>query len=303
MTRATRSRTWGSSVMWLALAAVPLAAQGPLHADLRARLVKQLDSVASRLDGVVGYRVVDLTSGDIVASRLDREPFPTASTIKLSVLYELFKQAEAGAVPLDTPRPLDRAQIAGGTGVLQYLSAPVLSVRDLASLMIIVSDNTATNVVIDAVGMDKVNARMSALGMPDILLRRKMMDSAAVLRGDENVASPSSLAHIAELLWRGEGLRAESRDAARAMLHAVPGQIRNAVPDAIPVASKTGQLDRVRAEAAIVELPGRPFALAVMTTYLARDADGERAIGEIAAAAFSYFDRLATGGRYGRKMP
>ena len=289
--------------MLAVFAVASLAAQGPLQADLRAQLVKHLDAIASRLDGVIGYRVVDLTSGDTVASRLDREPFPTASTIKLSILYEMFKQAEAGALPLDAPKPLERAQVTGGSGVLQHLSAPLLSVRDLAALMIILSDNTATNVVIDAVGMDKVNARMSALGMPDILLRRKMMDGAAVRRGDENVASPASLVRIAELLWRGEGLRADNRDAARAMLHAVPGQIRSAVPDAILVASKTGTLDRVRAEAAVVELSGRPFALAVMTTYLARDADGERAIGDVAAAAFSYFDRMATGGRYGRKMP
>jgi beta-lactamase class A len=67
------------------------------------------------------------------------------------------------------------------------------------------------------------------------------------------------------------------------------------------VASKTGTLDAVRAEAAVVEVPGRPFALSVMTTYLANDEDGERAIHDIAAAAFSYFDRLAKSGAYGRR--
>lgn len=87
---------------FLALAALlvlasPLAAQqATLQADLRAQLVKQLDGVAGALKGVIGYRIVDLTSGEQVAARLDKEPFPTASTIKLSVLYEMFKQAEAG---------------------------------------------------------------------------------------------------------------------------------------------------------------------------------------------------------------
>jgi beta-lactamase class A len=185
--------------------------------------------------------------------------------------------------------------------VLQHLTTPVLSLRDYAALMIIVSDNTATNVVIDAVGMDKVNARMSAMGMADIRLRRKMMDLAAVRRGDENVASPASLAKVAELLWRGEGLGNESRDAALKILRRVDGQIRGGVPGSVPVFSKTGSLDGVRAEAAVVEVEGRPFALAVMTTYLAKDADGDRAIGEIAAAAFSYFDRLAKSGAYGRR--
>ena len=170
---------------------MPLVAQqGALQADLRAQLGKQLESIAASLKGVIGYRIVDLTSGEQVAARLEKEPFPTASTIKLSILYEMFKQAEAGTLALDTPAPLNRSQVVGGSGVLQFLNAPVLSLRDQAALMIILSDNTATNVVIDAVGMDKVNARMSALGLTDIKLRRKMMDSAAVKRGDENVDEP-----------------------------------------------------------------------------------------------------------------
>jgi beta-lactamase class A len=144
---------------------------------------------------------------------------------------------------------------------------------------------------------------MSTLGLTDIKLRRKMMDSAAVKRGDENIASPAGLSRIAELLWKGDGLKPESRDAARKILHEVPGQIRNAVPETVLVASKTGELDGVRAEAAVVELTGRPFALAVMTTYLVNDADGLKAIHDVAAAAFSYFERLATGGAYGRKQP
>lgn len=275
--------------------------QGPLQKDLREHLIKQVSDIVDKLDGTVGYRIDDLTSGETIAARLDTEPFPTASTIKLSILYEMFKQAEAGTLALDTPQPLNPKQMVGGSGVLQHLTAPVLSLRDTAALMIILSDNTATNVVIDAVGMANVNNRMTALGLTGIKLRRKMMDSEAVRRGDENIASPGALVRIAELLWKGEGLRPESRDAARKMLHEVPGQIRNAVPSAIAVASKTGTLDAVRAEAAVVELPGRPFALSVMTTYLKNDDDGERAIHDIAAAAFSYFDRLAKSGAYGRR--
>jgi beta-lactamase class A len=272
-----------------------------LQAELKARFQRQVEDIAKSVDGVVGYHIVDLTTHETVAARLDKEPFPTASTIKLAILYELFKQADAGTRALDTPARIDKAQIVGGSGVLQHLTSPVLSLRDTAALMIIVSDNTATNVVIDAVGMDKVNARMNALGLGDINLRRKMMDAAAVKRGDENVASPASLCRIAELVWQGEGLEPESRDSARRMLYRVSGQIRGAAPSRVPVASKTGALDGVRAEAGVVEVPGRPFALAVMTTYLARDADGERAIHDIAAAAFAYFDRLAGGGAYGRR--
>lgn len=278
-----------------------VAGQGPLQADLKAQLQAQVAVVAAGLKGVVGYRIVDLTTGEIVAARLDRERFPTASSIKLAILYEMFTQAEAGTLALDAPAPLDARHRAGGSGVVQHLQEPVLSMRDHATLMIAVSDNTSTNVVIDKVGMDRVNARMAALGLADIRLRRKMMDADAVKRGDENVASPASLAGIAELLWKGEGLSTASRDAARRVLYLVGGQIRGAVPAGVRVASKTGGLDGVRAEAAVVEVPGRPFAIAVMATYLATDPDGDHAIRDIASAAFSYFQRLATGGAYGRR--
>ena len=274
---------------------------GALQADLTAQLVRTLDRIAASLDGVVGYVVTDLTTNERVAARLEREVFPTASAIKLSVLYELMKQVDAGTLALDTPRPLDRSQLVGGTGVVQHLTTASLSLRDHATLMMMVSDNSSTNVVIQAVGMDRVNARMAALGLGDIRLRRLMMDAAAVKRGDENIASPQSLAKVAELLWRGEGLTPESRDLALGMLKLVSGSIRQAVPSRVPVYSKTGSLDGVRTEAAVVAVDGRPFSIAVMTTYLGVDDEGGRVIREMTAAAYGHFDRLATGGAYGRK--
>lgn len=279
------------------------SAQISLQADLRVQLQRQLEAIAGRLDGVLGYVVTDLTSGERVAARLERQSFPTASTIKLSVLYELLKQADEGRIDLEAARALTAAQVVGGSGVVQHLDAPRLSLRDHAALMIILSDNTSTNLVIDAVDPAKVNARMSSLGFGDILLRRKMMDAEAVKRGDENVASPASLAKVAELLWRGEGLSPASRDLALKLLREVPGQIRSAIPSRVTVASKTGTLDGVRAEIAVVDVPKRPFSVAVMTTYLKVDGDGERAIGAVAGAVFSYFERLATGGEYGRRVP
>jgi beta-lactamase class A len=293
-----------------AFAARDVRAQGPaggvppsgsLQVELAAQLVRTLDRIATGLDGVVGYVVTDLTTKAQVAARLEREAFPTASAIKLAVLYEMLEQAEAGTITLDTPTPVNRAQLVGGSGVLQHLGTPSLSLRDHATLMIAVSDNSSTNIVIQALGMEKVNARMAAVGLGDIRLRRLMMDAAAVKRGDENIASPQSLAKAAELLWRGEGLKPESRETALGMLKLVSGSMREAVPSRVPVFAKTGTLDGVRTEAGVVAVEGRPFSIAVMTTYLKDDTQGGRVIREMTAAAYSYFERLATGGAYGRK--
>jgi beta-lactamase class A len=284
----------------------PIAAQLPTNAlqqALTAQLRRSLDSIATSTDGVVGYHVVDLTNNVVVATRLERAVFPTASTIKLALLHELFRQADAGVLNIDAAKPVPRDAVVGGSGVLQHLRAPVLSLRDLAALMMILSDNTATNLVIDAVGMDKVNARLAALDLTDVKLRRKMIDAAAARRGDENVATPMSLAMLAWKLWNGEGLTPASRDAARALLYNVPGRIRSAVPANVRVASKTGSLEGVRAEAAVVELNGRPYAIAVMTTYLGNDSAGESAVGAIAGAVHRHLARVAGGGEFGRKMP
>lgn len=281
----------------------PAQTAGALQQELGRQLEARLAAVAGALDGVLGYVVVDATSGERIAGRLAEQPFPTASAIKVPILYELLKQAEAGRLALDAPHPLAASQVVGGSGVLQHLRSPLLPLIDHAALMIVLSDNTATNVVIDAVGMASVTARMQTLGLGDILLRRKMMDGEAARRGDENVASPASLARALVHVWRGEGLTPASRDAGVRILRLVQGSIRRAVPGRVGVASKTGSLDGVRAEVAVVELEDRPFALAVMTSYLRRDADGERAIGEIADAAFSYFDRMRSGGAYGRRIP
>jgi beta-lactamase class A len=294
---------FAAAVIAVAISAIASEQSSPLQDDLRRLLQARLDAIAAKVDGVVGYVVADLTSKNRVSARLENQPFPTASTIKLAILYELLKQSDEGKIVLDKPAALDRAQVVGGSGVLQHLSAPILSLADHAALMIIVSDNTATNVVIDAVGIANVTERMKTMGLGDVLLRRKMMDSAAVQRGDENVASPASLARTAEILWRGDGLKQASRDAGLRILYQVSGAIRGVVPARVRVASKTGTLDGVRAEAAVVELKDRPFALAVMTTYLRNEADGQRAIGEIADATFAYFERLASGGAYGRKSP
>jgi beta-lactamase class A len=137
------------------------------------------------------------------------EVFPTASSIKLAVLYELYRQAEEGRLDVSevTRPPVPR--VAGG-GVLQELGDRVsLTWRDLAVLMIGWSDNEATNVLVRRVGLDAVNRRLDALGLPRTRLRRQMMDLEAARRGDENVSTPREMARLAEIVAKGEGLASE----------------------------------------------------------------------------------------------
>ena len=283
-------------LLCLGAPAAPAEKQTALWEKLRARI----EAVDRRLDGVLGVSVKDLKGGVTLDVR-PAEPFPQASSIKLAVLYELYRQAEEGHVDLGelTRPPLPRVR---GGGVLQELGDQVsLTWRDVAVLMMGWSDNAATNVLIDRVGMDTVNRRLDALGLRATRLRRKMMDLDAARRGDENVSAPAEMRQLAETMYAGAGL---SRERARDMMAvaAVPkdSPFRVPLPEGLIVADKPGSLEAVRCVTAIVDLPGRPYAVSIMTTYLRHDADGEAAIREISAALYETFDRLARSSDLGR---
>jgi beta-lactamase class A len=277
-------------------------APSPFQPDLRRVLDRKVAAVVEALDGVVGYAALDLTTGEEIG-RLEQQVFPTASTIKLAILYELFRQADEGRVALDAPAPLDRSQVVGGSGILHALGTPALTPRDYAVLMMSISDNTATNVLIDRLGLAAIAARVESLGLGGIRLRRKMMDSAAAQRGDENVATPRDIVRLLRALNSGEGLKPESKAAALKVLAVgTGGYLRRGIAPGADVLSKSGELEGVRVDAAIVRAKNRPYAVAVMTTYLKDEAEGERAIADLSRAFYEYFSRLGFGSEYGRQI-
>lgn len=265
-----------------------------LGAELKSKFERRIQEISTHVDGVVGYEIVDLTSGDRV-SHLERESFSTASTIKLAIVYELFKQVEERKVRLDDTLTLDRAKAVGGTGVLNDMGTPTLSIRDYATLMVMLSDNTATNVLIDRLGMDKIAARMQALGLAGTKLRRHMMDTAAARRGDENVSTPGEIVGLLQAINK-------MPDAVALLKKDKSSRLRRGLPEGVEMADKPGELEGVRVDAGIVFAKNRPYGIAVMTTFLKDEKEGERAIEEISRAAFEYFSRLGAGGLLGRRL-
>jgi beta-lactamase class A len=271
---------------------------------LRQKFEAELKDIARRLDGVMSYAVVDLTSGERFTGQ-EQTVSPTASTIKLAVLYELVRQADDGRVKLETMLSLDRRHAVGGGAGLEQLGTPVLSIRDYATLMAVLSDNTATNVLINLVGMSSVNDRMRQLGLRNTLLRRRMMDVEAARRGDENVSTAADIARLLEAFYKGEGLSPGSRNEALTILKkekSPTSAMLKGIPSGVPVANKPGELEGVRVDAGIVFVPNRPYIFSVMTTYLQEDSAGEAAIEQASRVAYQYFSRLGAGGQYGRQI-
>ena len=263
----------------------------PTATELRSKFDHRIADIAAHVDGVVGYSILDLTSGDRI-EHLEKAVFATASTVKLAIVYELFKQAEEGKIRLDEMMPLDRSKAVGGTGVLQQMGTPTLSVRDYATLMVMLSDNTATNVLIDKLGMAQITSRMQSLGLQTTKLRRHMMDTAAARRGDENVSSPADIVRLLEIMNK-------TPDAIALLKKSKESRLRRGLPEDVETADKPGELDGVRVDAGIVFAKNRPYILCVMTAYLKSDAEGERAIEDISRASYEYFTRV--GSQFGRR--
>ena len=298
-------RRAGIIVLFIAFAAAsvrPAAGQTRFESVLDAKFEVAVRAVEGGLDGVLGIALKDLATGKTFLLN-EREVFPQASSIKIAVLLETFKQAEEGRLKLDEFIALEESRKVEGSGVLFHLGRPSLSlsIRDLAVLMVVLSDNTATNILIEKVGLEAVNKRMDALGLPKTRLRRKMMDLQAAAEGRENVSTPLEMMTLLERIWKGSAIGEPYREDLLAIL-AIPkdSPLRAGVAEGVEVAEKPGELEAVRCDSGIVMLPGRPYVLCVMTTYLKRDADGNPAIARISRLAFEHFSRLERSSEIGR---
>jgi beta-lactamase class A len=144
------------------------------HAIAQPTLQSQVDQIAAQHHGQVAVYAKDLKTGQTVALKAD-EPVQTASVIKLALLYEAMEQIRAGKRHWDDKVTLTKENQTDGSGVLGFFDTPVtLTLKDVLSMMVITSDNTATNVAIDAIGLDAVNAEMGKLGLKNTWLYKKI---------------------------------------------------------------------------------------------------------------------------------
>src|SRR5206468_2125812 len=215
------------------------------------KLETRVDEIANRLDGVMGVAILDLTDGRVLLRNADRV-FPAASSIKIAVLLELYRQdqeARAGAkgkARLDDLYTFDPKDLVEDSRIMAGLTAGVTRVtnRDLAQFMVAVSDNTAANVLYDRVGKDDVNAMLRGLGLSKTMLRRKMMDIAAARHGDENVSTPQEMTRLLEAIYKSKLLDKQSTaELIRQLSTKKDSYIPRYLPENVQVANKPGELE------------------------------------------------------------
>src|ERR1700674_3330980 len=177
------------------------------------KLEKSILDIDRSLDGVMGVAIADLTDGHKYLLHAN-DVYPQASSIKICVLAELYRQAQQGKLKLTDLYTVNAADLVQDSDIMGGLTPGVtrITLRDLATMMVAVSDNSATNVLIDRVGMESVNELMDSLGLTHTRLRRKMMDLQAAGAGRENISTAAEMMALLEGLYRGKVLNKEMTD-------------------------------------------------------------------------------------------
>lgn len=266
--------------------------------DASLYLQERLDSIQQRFSGQLSFAARYLATGELIQIDGSRV-YPTASVFKIPVMVEVYRQCEAGSLDLDQRVTLQSTDVVKGSGILRDIRLGAeLTVADLVMLMIIVSDNTATNMLIDLVGgIEPINSTMQAMGLNDTRVNSKI-DFEYI--GNDNrrlaVSSPHDLLQLMEGLAAGTVVSPRSAEAMldvlghQHYLNQFPRFVRYnpygpelGEPQAVWIGCKTGALPGMRADAGLIKLPdGTSIAFAIMNEGSADTGFGSENESEIA---------------------
>lgn len=291
------------AILLLASSCGAQAAPSPVKTKiLWQKLEANIEQVDQHLDGVMGVAIEDLTTGEHYFLHED-EIFAQASSIKITVLANLYLQAQQGSLKLTDLYTVRSSDLVPDSDIMNGLTPGVtrVTLRDLATMMVAVSDNSATNVLIDRVGMQKVNAMLDSLGLTHTRLRRKMMDLEAAKQGRENISTPREMLTLLDAIYHGKVLSKEStEDFFKVLSTNKSSFIPRDLPPDLKIANKPGELEAVRNDSGIVFVEGRPYVICMMTAFLRNERDGEDAISKVSVETWRMFDRLSRASEYGR---
>ncbi len=253
-------------------------------------LRQKIESVLANYTGRWGIVIINHATGD----RLELNPtmiFPSASMIKVPIMYEIMRQTAAGMISLDQSLVVTSDIWADG-GILQELRPNItMTVRELVTLMIILSDNTATNMLIQLIGMDSVNNTMLALGLKSTMLRRRMMDFTAARAGQENITTAADLAFLFTSIYNSQGLPPQYGILMMDILkrQQIQDKLPFYLPEETPLAHKTGTLPAVEHDGGLLLLPGGPYIICILTADLTANYRGLQLVAGLGKVIYEHF--------------
>ena len=251
-------------------------------------LQAKLEAYLATVPGTVCVAFHDLTTGESFDLQ-GKKSVHSASTIKLLILAELMDQVRLGRLSLSQTVTVTAEMHTGGDGILkELLPGHSFTLREIATLMIIVSDNEATNILIDLLGMDAINARAKALGLTGTILGRKMMDSEARKQGRDNYITANDMVYLLQEIYYERLIDARS---SRVMLDILKrqqqsGRLQLYLPEEVLVTHKCGDLDFLENDGGIVYAGDRPYILVVLTSRMASNKEGRETIGVVSKIVY-----------------
>jgi beta-lactamase class A len=221
----------------------------------------------------------------------ENEVVPSASLIKVFIMAEILHQVNDGKLSLQQ-RIVVNKDVKVPFSILTMLEdGNSYSLADIITLMIVQSDNTAANILMDIAGMDNVNKFIKSMNFKNSILKRKMMDFNARVEGRENYTTASDMAQILELLYEGKVLDKES---SAYMIDVMKKQLDTSmmmlnIPDETVVAHKTGELDFLDHEAGIVYQDKGDYIFCVLVWDAISNNYARQALGTISKVVYDYF--------------
>lgn len=282
---------------------VTLSATADSSASVDEQFAKSMDELLEGHRGIVSAAAMNLSTNEAYYFDADR-PMPTASLIKLPIMAATYRAAEQGKVDLDAVITLREEDKVPGSGILTTNFSPgaKLSLRDAIRLMIAYSDNTATNLVIDQIGLATTTESMQKLGLPNTRLHAKVYrrdTSLDVARSKEfGLGSTTSREMLSLVTSLVKGNLASSDACAEMREHLLACEDRTKVPRRIPasvkIAHKTGAVSATRCDAGVIESSAGPIVFCFLTTGntdRSWDTENEAELlgAEFGAAIYNYF--------------
>lgn len=250
-----------------------------------------LQDRSRRFGGSVGYIVKDFRTGNVV-ERNAEQAFPSASLIKLPILAAAFQAVDEGKLTLTAPVTLRRQDKRGGSGILKLAySGSVFTVRELLEYMIIYSDNTATELIVEMLGYDYLQNTFARLGLQDTTIHPDGFRLTARHISDDNMTSPRDMAFLLENIYRR---RLVSPEASAEMLDILKHQkLRDRLPRFLPagweIAHKTGLLRKACHDCGIVFSPGADYMICVLTSHDTTYRIAKRFIASLGRLTYDYY--------------